>query len=157
MARLVRSATRSPLRLGKILNSIAARPLHAHTQEYLQSNQPDWNDFHRTVREAIAKIRSWYPPEYWLQKEREHAFPYDLGRDLAGDGWLGICMSTEYGGSELGISEAAVMMQTISESGAGMAGASSVHMSIFGLEPVVKFGTDEQKRRWLVPLIEGKE
>lgn len=66
-------------------------------------------------------------------------------------------MPTEYGGSELGISEAAAMMQTISKSGAGTAGASSVHMNIFGLEPVVKFGTDEQKRRWLVPLIEGKE
>ena len=66
-------------------------------------------------------------------------------------------MPSEYGGSELGISEAAVMMQTISESGAGMAGASSVHMNIFGLEPVVKFGTSEQKKRWLVPLIQGKE
>jgi alkylation response protein AidB-like acyl-CoA dehydrogenase len=66
-------------------------------------------------------------------------------------------MPLKYGGSELGISEAAVMMQTISESGAGMNGASSVHMNIFGLEPVVKFGTEEQKERWLVPLIKGEE
>ena len=66
-------------------------------------------------------------------------------------------MPQAYGGSELGISEATVMMQTISESGAGMTGASSVHMNIFGLEPVVKFGSEEQKKRWLVPLIQGKE
>lgn len=66
-------------------------------------------------------------------------------------------MPAEYGGSELGISEAAVMMQTISESGAGMTGASSVHMNIFGLEPVVKYGTEQQKKRWLVPLIAGEE
>jgi len=66
-------------------------------------------------------------------------------------------MPQKYGGSDLGISEAAVMLQTISESGAGMNGASSVHMNIFGLEPVAKFGTEEQKERWLVPLIQGKE
>jgi alkylation response protein AidB-like acyl-CoA dehydrogenase len=66
-------------------------------------------------------------------------------------------MPSEYGGSELGLAEATVMMQTISESGAGMTGASSVHMNIFGLAPVVKYGNEEQKKRFLVPLIEGKE
>ena len=66
-------------------------------------------------------------------------------------------MPQDYGGAALGISEASVMMQTISESGAGMTGASSVHMNIFGLEPVVKFGTPEQKARWLTPLIAGEE
>lgn len=70
---------------------------------------------------------------------------------------MGICMPAKYGGSNLGIAEAAVMMQTISESGGGMTAASSVHMNIFGLEPVVKFGTDEQKQQWLVPLIAGNE
>lgn len=133
------------------------RAIHAQAQEYLQSNQPDWTESQRTVREAIAKIVSKYTPEFWLKKDKEHSFPYELHSDLAKAGWLGICMPSEYGGSELGISEAAVMMQTISESGAGMAGCSSVHMNIFGLEPVVKFGTAEQKKRMLVPLIEGKE
>lgn len=109
------------------------------------------------VREAISKICSKYSDEYWLEKDNKHEFPLDLHRDLAKDGWLGICMPQEYGGSDLGISEATVMMQTISESGGGMAGASSVHMNIFGLEPVVKFGTIAQKERMLVPLIQGKE
>lgn len=66
-------------------------------------------------------------------------------------------MPQKYGGSELGISEAAVMMQTISECGGGMTSASSIHMNIFGLEPVVKFGTDKQKEQWLTPLIAGRE
>ncbi|KAL8276352.1 hypothetical protein RQP46_011237 [Phenoliferia psychrophenolica] len=57
----------------------------------------------------------------------------------------------------MGIAEAAVMMQTISESGGGLAAASSVHMNIFGLEPVVKFGTKEQKDRMLPGLINGTE
>lgn len=133
------------------------RGIHARATEFLQNNQPDWTESMHDVREAISKICSRYPDEYWLEKDKKHEFPLDLHRDLAKDGWLGICMPQEYGGSELGISEATVMMQTISESGAGMTGASSVHMNIFGLEPVVKFGTDEQKKRMLVPLIQGKE
>ena len=138
-------------------SSYQTRSLHARATEFLQSNQPDWTESQKVVREAISKICSQYPDEYWLKKDNDHNFPLDLHRDLARDGWLGICMPSAYGGSELGISEATVMMQTISESGAGMTGASSVHMNIFGLEPVVKFGTEEQKKRWLVPLIRGEE
>lgn len=133
------------------------RMLHARATEFLQNNQPDWTESMHDVREAISKICSKYPDEYWLEKDNKHEFPLGLHRDLAKDGWLGICMPKEYGGSELGISEATVMMQTISESGGGMTGASSVHMNIFGLEPVVKFGTAEQKQRMLVPLIQGRE
>jgi acyl-CoA dehydrogenase len=66
-------------------------------------------------------------------------------------------MPEEYGGAGLGITEAALMLQTISASGAGFSGASAVHMNIFGLNPVVVFGTEEQKRRILPPLIAGKE
>lgn len=109
------------------------------------------------IRDAISKICSRYTDEYWLEKDNKHEFSLDLHRDLAQDGWLGVCMPEAYGGSALGISEAAVMMQTLSESGGGMAAASSVHMNIFGLEPVVKFASEEQKKRWLVPLIAGKE
>nr|MBF0685965.1 acyl-CoA/acyl-ACP dehydrogenase [Pseudomonas sp.] len=75
---------------------------------------------------------------------------------LAQAGWLGIAMPTEYGGAGLGIAEAALMMETISGSGAGLSGASAVHMNIFGLHPVVVYGTDEQKQRWLPPLIRGE-
>ncbi|OQD62104.1 hypothetical protein PENPOL_c014G05418 [Penicillium polonicum] len=78
-------------------------------------------------------------------KDVLHRFPTELYEALAGQGWLGICLPQRYGGSELGISEAAVIMQTIAESGGGMTGASSIHMNIFGLEPVAKFGTEKQK------------
>jgi acyl-CoA dehydrogenase len=90
-------------------------------------------------------------------KTRRAAFQWKLHRALAGSGWLGICIPEEYGGAGLGISDAALMMQTISESGAGMSGASAVHMNIFGLSPVVIFGTPEQKQRMLPPLVSGKE
>ncbi|KAL3954100.1 hypothetical protein ACCO45_012056 [Purpureocillium lilacinum] len=111
----------------------------------------------RTVREAIAKICQRFPDEYWLETDRSKTFPLELHAALACDGWLGICMPEAYGGSGLGIAEAAVMMQTIAESGGGMTAASAVHINIFGLEPVVRFGTEEQRRRFLRPMIDGKE
>src|SRR5213596_94613 len=110
-----------------------------------------------SIRDALAKICSRFDDAYWLKKDKEGGYPADFHRALADAGWLGICIPEEYGGSGLGITDAAIMMRTIAESGAGMAGASAVHMNIFGLNPVVVFGTEAQKRRMLPPLIAGEE
>jgi acyl-CoA dehydrogenase len=109
------------------------------------------------IREAIAGICSRFGDDYWLKHDKQGGFPEDFVQALAADGWLGICIPEEYGGSGLGISEAAVMMQAISESGAGMSGASAVHINVFGLNPVAVFGTEEQKRRILPPMVAGRE
>ena len=109
------------------------------------------------IREAIATLCADFGDDYWLACDLEHRFPGEFHEALAAGGWLGIAMPESYGGSGLGIAEAAVMMQAISQSGAGFSGASAVHMNIFGLNPVVVFGSDEQKRRMLPPLIEGRE
>lgn len=107
--------------------------------------------------DAVGRICQRFDDEYWLAKDRDGGFPFELHAALAEAGWLGICIPEDYGGSGLGITEAALMMQTISASGAGMTGASAVHMNIFGLSPVVQFGTDAQKRRMLPPLVAGRE
>jgi acyl-CoA dehydrogenase len=109
------------------------------------------------IRAAIERICAQFPDDYWLAHDRTGEFPDDFHRGLAEAGWLGIAMPSEHGGAGLGITEAALMMQTISASGAGFSGASAVHMNIFGLQPVVVFGTEEQKRRWLPPLIAGRD
>ena len=124
--------------------------------EYLPA-YPDLTESQATVREAVGKICSRFPDSYWLEIDNAASWPGEFQQAIAKDGWLGIMMPSEYGGSELGLAEATVMMQTISESGGGMTGSSSVHMNIFGLAPVVKYGNEEQKRRFLVPLIKGKE
>ena len=108
------------------------------------------------IREAVAKLCERFPDDYWLKRDSEGGFPADFHQAMAKDGWLGVAMPEEFGGSGLGILEAAVMMQAIAESGAGFSGASAVHMNIFGLNPVVVFGNDEQKRRMLPPLIAGQ-
>jgi acyl-CoA dehydrogenase len=109
------------------------------------------------IREAIGKLCERFGDDYWLAHDRSAEFPADFHQACARDGWLGIAMPEAYGGAGLGISEAAVMMQAIAESGAGFSGCSAVHMNIFGLNPAVVFGTEEQKRRWLPPLIAGRE
>jgi len=109
------------------------------------------------ICDAVARVCAPFDADYWLRKDREGGFPADFHRALAESGWLGIAMPQEFGGAGLGISEAALMMHTIAATGAGLSGASSVHMNIFGLHPVVVFGTQEQKQRMLPPLIAGQD
>jgi len=109
------------------------------------------------IREAVLKICTRFPDDYWLERDRDGAFPQEFHRALAEAGWLGIAMPEAYGGAGLGIAEAAVMMQAVAESGAAFSGASAVHMNIFGLNPVIVFGSEDQKRRFLPPLIAGRE
>ncbi len=116
-----------------------------------------FNDDQIAIKDAIEKICSGFDDDYWLETDRTGKFPDDFVKEIADGGWLGIAMPEEYGGANLGITEASLMMQVVAESGAGFSGASAVHLNIFGLNPVVVFGTDEQKQRALPPLIRGEE
>jgi acyl-CoA dehydrogenase len=109
------------------------------------------------IRDATFKLCAPFDDGYWLAKDKTGEFPHEFHAALAQAGWLGIAMPEEFGGADLGVTGAAIMMQAIAESGAAMSGASAVHINIFGLQPVVMFGTDEQKRRMLPPLIAGKD
>src|ERR1700687_2107607 len=114
-------------------------------------------DNQEAIRDAIARICSDFDDAYWLKKDREGGFPHDFHKAFADAGWLGICVPEADGGSGLVITEAAIMMRTIAESGAGMSGASAVHINVFGLNPVVVFGTEAQRQRMLPPMVEGRE
>jgi acyl-CoA dehydrogenase len=110
-----------------------------------------------TLRASVEKLCAQFGDDYWLTHDRDAQFPHEFHRAFADAGWLGIAMPEQYGGAGLGITEAALLMQTIAASGAAMSGCSSIHMNIFGLNPVVVIGSDEQKQRWLPPLIAGKD
>jgi acyl-CoA dehydrogenase len=109
------------------------------------------------IREAVARLCARFGDDYWLKKDTEAEFPHEFHKAMAEAGWLGVAMPEACGGSGLGITEAAIVMQAVAQSGAGFSGASAVHMNIFGLHPVVVFGSDAQKRRFLPPLIAGNE
>ena len=115
------------------------------------------NDEQRAIQEAVARVCAGFDDAYWLKRDKEGGFPHDFYDALAAEGWLGICTAEAYGGSGLGILEAALMMRTIAESGAGMSGASALHINIFGLNPVAVFGTENQKHRMITPMAEGRE
>lgn len=111
----------------------------------------------RALVQAIESVCQQFDDEYWLARDQDGVYPHDFHKALAAGGWLGIAMPEQYGGAGLGMMEAALMMHTISRTGAGFSGASAVHMNIFGLNPVVVFGNDEQRARFLPPLIQGKD
>ncbi|MCJ1388886.1 hypothetical protein MMC18_001737 [Xylographa bjoerkii] len=108
------------------------------------------------VREAISKICSKFPDSYWAEHDESAAYPHEFHTALAKDGWIGIALPEDIGGAGLGISEATMMLQTISQSGAGMAGAQSIHANVYATQPVAKFATEEQRKRMLPKLISGQ-
>ena len=111
------------------------------------------------IRDAVQKVCAGFDDHYWYERDNNSGtgsgFPVDFYNQLAAEGWLGICTDSAFGGAGSGITEAAIMMRQISESGAGMSGSSAVHINIFGLKPVEIYGSDEQKNRMLRPMVEG--
>ncbi|MCC6001474.1 MAG: acyl-CoA/acyl-ACP dehydrogenase [Pararhodobacter sp.] len=115
----------------------------------------DLTDDQRAIREAVARQCHAFGDDYWLDRDRDGAFPHDFASVIADGGWFGVTTPQAHGGAGLGITEAALVMQQIGR--LGLAAVSSVHINIFGLQPVVAFGTDEQKARMLPSLIAGTE
>ena len=96
-----------------------------------------------------------FPDDYWSDCDREHRFPWDFYNALAKDGWIGIAIPEAYGGSGRGITEASILLEEVAASGAAMNGASSVHLSIFGMHPVVRHGSEEMKQKYLPRVAAG--
>lgn len=109
-----------------------------------------------SVRDGISKLCANFDDDYWLSKDTAKSFPIEFYKAVAEGGWLGMTVPEEYGGSGLGVSEAAMCMQTMAESGAGMNGGTSVKLNMLTIAPLLKFGTDEQKRRILAPIMQGQ-
>ena len=111
----------------------------------------------QAICEQIERLCAPFDDHYWFERDHDGAFPLDFVKAMADGGWLGIAMPEAYGGAGLGITEAALMMQTIAASGACLSGASAIHLNLFGPNVVVKFGTEEQRQRFLPPLIRGEQ
>ena len=114
-------------------------------------------DEQQSIQAAIQKICQQFDDAYWLARDTDGTFPEDFVKAITEGGWLGIAMPEAYGGAGLGVTETAIMAHAIARSGAGMSGASAVHLNLFGPNPIVVFGTDEQKARLLPPLIRGQD
>jgi acyl-CoA dehydrogenase len=109
------------------------------------------------IREGVARLCADFDDDYWRRTDETGVFPEDFVAAIARGGWLGVAMPESVGGAGLGLTEAAVMMQAVAQSGAGFSGASAIHLNIFGPMPIVKFGSDEQRARHLPRLISGQD
>ncbi len=109
------------------------------------------------IRDAVAAVCREFDAEYWRKTDDTGQWPEKFTKAMAEGGWLGIAMPEDVGGSGLGLTEAAIMMQTVARSGAGFTGCSSIHLNIFGAKPIEKFGTKEQKQEYLPKIISGEQ
>src|SRR4051812_36228474 len=114
------------------------------------------NEDQRAIRDGVAAVCAQFGDDYWLQKDREHAFPFEFADAMVKAGWTGATFPVEYGGAGLGMREAALILYEIKRTG-GAAAATAVHLNIFGPHPVVRFGSEELKRRVLPRLISGED
>ncbi|OUR75231.1 acyl-CoA dehydrogenase [Alphaproteobacteria bacterium 46_93_T64] len=117
----------------------------------------DFTPEQQMIKDNVARICSKFPDSYWLDRDNDGVFPEDFCQAIVEGGFMGIAMPEEYGGSGLGLKEAAIMVQTITESGAANAGFAAIAINIFGLNPVVVFGTEEQKSKWLPRIIKRQD
>jgi acyl-CoA dehydrogenase len=112
-------------------------------------------DDQATIRAAVADLASKFDDRYWMEKDQTKQFPTEFYDTLATGGWLGITIPEEYGGHGFGITEASILLEGVAKSGGGMNAASAIHLSIFGMHPVVKHGSEELKRRTLPRIVDG--
>jgi acyl-CoA dehydrogenase len=115
----------------------------------------DLTDDQATIRKAVAEIAGKFDDQYWRERDLAHEFPTAFYDTLASGGWLGVTTPEEYGGHGLGITEASIILEEVSRSGGGMNAASAIHLSIFGMHPVILHGSEELKRRTLPRIVDG--
>ena len=113
-------------------------------------------DEQRLIRESVIKLCTEFSDDYWEEKDRETSFPFEFFDAMAQAGWIGIAMPEEYGGAGKGIQEAAIVLEEVAASGAAMNGATPLHLSIFGMHPVVKHGSFEMREKYLPDVASGK-
>ena len=116
-----------------------------------------FTDEQQAIRDGVLKLCARFDAAYWRKADETGAFPEAFVAAMTEAGWLGAAMPVELGGSGLGLTEAAIAMQAVAESGAGFSGASALHLNIFGPMPLAKFGTQEQKTRLIPRLISGQD
>ena len=112
-------------------------------------------DEHQLIRDSVRKLCTGFPDEYWSEKDEAHEFPWDFYNAMATAGFVGIAIPEDYGGSGRGITEASIVLEEVAASGAAMNGCSSLHLSIFGMHPVVKYGSEAMKQRYLPRVVSG--
>ncbi|HCB34142.1 MAG TPA: acyl-CoA dehydrogenase [Acidimicrobiaceae bacterium] len=113
------------------------------------------DDDHEDIREGVRRVCADFPDAYWRDRDENHEFPWDFYNAMAGGGWIGIAIPEDYGGGGRGITEASIVLEEVAASGAAMNGCSAMHLSMFGMEPVRKYGSPELANEILPGVAKG--
>jgi len=112
--------------------------------------------FQKQIQETVRALSSKYDLEYWREKDRTGEYPWEFVKELAEGGWLGAIIPEEYGGQGMGIMEASLILHEVAASGAGTSGASAVHFYMFPPMPIIKYGSEQMKRKYLPAIARGE-
>src|SRR3954462_1974904 len=115
----------------------------------------DIDEDHEAIREAVRRVCSKFDDTYWRECDENHQFPWDFYDAMAAGGWVGIAIPEEYGGGGRGITEASIVLEEVAASGAAMNGCSALHTSVFGMNAVVKHGSEAMRRKYLPAVADG--
>jgi alkylation response protein AidB-like acyl-CoA dehydrogenase len=127
------------------IESPAAKAAHAAPDRHLDE-----------IRQAARTLARRFPLSYWREHDKDGTYPLEFVKAFAEAGWMGILIPEEYGGMGLGVTEAAIMLGEIAQSGAAMSGASAVHFYVFPPQPILRHGPEAMKRRYLPALAKGE-
>ncbi len=107
---------------------------------------------YQEIRDAVVKLCTQFPGAYWRELDRERAYPEEFVKALTEGGYLSVLIPEEYGGSGLGLSAAAAILEEIHKSG-GNGGA--CHAQIYTMSMVLRHGSVEQKQKYLPGIAKG--
>jgi acyl-CoA dehydrogenase len=109
-----------------------------------------------SIATEARKLAEQFDDAYWSAKDTAHEFPWEYYNAFAAAGWVGIIIPEEYGGAGLGILHAGTLLNTVSSCGGAMSAASTLHLSMFGMGPVIHHGSEHLKRTYLPPTATGE-
>lgn len=116
----------------------------------------EFSDEQRLIRSEIRKLCNDFGDEYWREKDANHEFPWEFFNAFADAGWCGVTIPQEYGGQGYGSQESAIVQFEIARSGAAQAGVSITSHHVFSTKPLVEFGDEAHKERYLPRVANGE-
>ena len=116
----------------------------------------DQNDLHDDLRDGVRAVCSQFDDGYWRDLDERHEFPWAFYEAMAAGGWMGVAVPTEFGGGGLGITEASIVLEEVAASGAAMNGCSALHLSMFGMNPVIKHGSSELREAYVPRVVDDR-
>lgn len=143
------------LRVSSASTSLAGARSFSSSPARRMMDQTMLTESQKDVREAVGAVVANFPDAYWREREKTMTYPFEFQKALADGGWFGIALPEKFGGSGLGVSEGAIMMQTITESGAGFPGAQCSHANVYATQPLSIFGTDAQRAKFIPKIVSG--